>query len=150
MKNFINISDCSSVELRAIIEEAKKRKQNRSGLNKSAPDEDKPFEGKSMAMIFEKPSTRTRMSFDIAVKQLGGSSIILNPDGIHYGKGEESLKDTAIFDTNINQHHHFLNEETGELIDIENDEVNLHKLPKIPQGYINNGVEVLIKIKKQI
>ena len=69
MKNFINISDCSSVELKAIIEEAKKRKQNRSGLNKSAPDEDKPFEGKSMAMIFEKPSTRTRMSFDIAVKQ---------------------------------------------------------------------------------
>ena len=55
MKNFINISDCSSEELRAIIEEAKKRKQNRSGLNKSAPDEDKPFEGKSMAMIFEKP-----------------------------------------------------------------------------------------------
>ena len=95
MKNFINISDCSSVELRAIIEEAKKRKQNRSGLNKSAPDEDKPFEGKSMAMIFEKPSTRTRMSFDIAVKQLGGSSIILNPDGIHYGKGDETLKDTA-------------------------------------------------------
>ena len=48
-----------------------------------------------MAMIFEKPSTRTRMSFDIAVKQLGGSSIILNPDGIHYGKGDETLKDTA-------------------------------------------------------
>ena len=95
MKNFINISDCSSAELRSIIEEAKKRKQNRSGLKKSAPDEDKPFEGRSMAMIFEKPSTRTRMSFDIAVKQLGGSSIILNPDGIHYGKGDETLKDTA-------------------------------------------------------
>ena len=95
MRNFINISDCSSDELRVIIEEAKKRKQNRSGLNKSAPDKDKPFEGKSMAMIFEKPSTRTRMSFDIAVKQLGGSSIILNPDGIHYGKGDETLKDTA-------------------------------------------------------
>jgi|TARA_B100001057_G_scaffold87413_1_gene83364 ornithine carbamoyltransferase len=95
MKNFINISDCSSVELRSIIEEAKQRKQNRSGLNKSTPDKDKPFEGRSMAMIFEKPSTRTRMSFDIAVKQLGGSSIILNPDGIHYGKGEETLKDTA-------------------------------------------------------
>jgi ornithine carbamoyltransferase len=46
-------------------------------------------------MIFEKPSTRTRMSFDIAVKQLGGSSIVLNPDGIHYGKGNETLKDTA-------------------------------------------------------
>ena len=95
MKNFINISDLSSKELRSIIEEAKSRKLNRKNLNKSAPDEDKPFEGKSMAMIFEKPSTRTRMSFDIAVKQLGGSSIILNPDGIHYGKGDETLKDTA-------------------------------------------------------
>ena len=95
MKNFINISDISSKELRSIIEEAKSRKLNRKNLNKSAPDEDKPFEGKSMAMIFEKPSTRTRMSFDIAVKQLGGSSIILNPDGIHYGKGDETLKDTA-------------------------------------------------------
>ena len=48
-----------------------------------------------MAMIFEKPSTRTRMSFDIAVKQLGGSSITLSPEGIHYGKGDETLKDTA-------------------------------------------------------
>ena len=95
MNNFLNISDHSSNELRAIIDEAKTRKLKRIGLNKSAPDEDKPFEGKSMAMIFEKPSTRTRMSFDIAAKQLGGSSIILNPDGIHYGKGDESLKDTA-------------------------------------------------------
>ena len=95
MNNFLNISDHSSNELRAIIDEAKARKLKRKGLNKSAPDEDKPFEGKSMAMIFEKPSTRTRMSFDIAVKQLGGSSIILDPGGIHYGKGDESLKDTA-------------------------------------------------------
>jgi ornithine carbamoyltransferase len=95
MNNFLNISDHSSTTLRAIIDEAKVRKLKRKGLNKSAPDEDKPFEGKSMAMIFEKPSTRTRMSFDIATKQLGGSTIILNPDGIHYGKGDESLKDTA-------------------------------------------------------
>jgi ornithine carbamoyltransferase len=95
MKNFLNISDHSSKELRAIIDEAKARKIKRKELNKSAPDEDKPFEGKSIAMIFEKPSTRTRISFDIAAKQLGGSSIILNPDGIHYGKGDESLKDTA-------------------------------------------------------
>ena len=95
MNNFLNISDHSSNELRAIIDEAKARKLLRKRLNKSAPDQDKPFDGKSMAMIFEKPSTRTRMSFDIAAKQLGGSSIILNPDGIHYGKGDESLKDTA-------------------------------------------------------
>ncbi len=95
MKNFINISDLSSGELRSILNDAKLRKEKRKNFNKSAPDEDKPFDGKSMAMIFEKPSTRTRMSFDIAVKQLGGSSIILNPDGIHYGKGDETLKDTA-------------------------------------------------------
>ena len=95
MRNFINISDHSSNDLRAIIDEAKARKLKRQNLNKSAPDEDKPFEGKSMAMIFEKPSTRTRMSFEIAIKQLGGSCITLNPEVIHYGKGDESLKDTA-------------------------------------------------------
>ncbi len=95
MKNFLNISDLSSEELRSIIDEAKKRKLNRKDFNKSACDLDKPFEGKSMIMIFEKPSTRTRISFDIAIKQLGGSSIILNPEGIHYGKGNESIKDTS-------------------------------------------------------
>jgi len=95
MKNFLNISDLSSQELREIIEEAKTRKSKRKELNKSAADYDQPFAGKSMVMIFEKPSTRTRISFDIAVKQLGGSSIILNPDEIHYGKGDESIKDTA-------------------------------------------------------
>ena len=95
MKNFINICDLTPNELRSVIDEAKLRKSKRLGLNKSAADADKPFEGKSMAMIFEKPSTRTRMSFDIATKQLGGSSIILNPDVIHYGKGDETLKDTA-------------------------------------------------------
>ena len=95
MKNFLNISDWSSTELRSIIDSAKSRKLERQGLNKSEPDKDKPFNGKSMVMIFEKPSTRTRISFDIAIKQLGGSSIFLNPDGIHYGKGDETLKDTA-------------------------------------------------------
>ena len=95
MKNFLNISDLSSGDLRGIIDEAILRKLNRKNYNKSAEDNDKPFEGKSMIMIFEKPSTRTRISFDIAVKQLGGSSIILNPDGIHYGKGDETIKDTA-------------------------------------------------------
>jgi ornithine carbamoyltransferase len=95
MKNFLNLSDISSQALREIIEEAKIRKSKRKDLNKSAADFDQPFVGKSMIMIFEKPSTRTRISFDIAAKQLGGSSIILNPDVIHYGKGDESIKDTA-------------------------------------------------------
>ena len=95
MKNFLNISDFTSKDLRKILDDAKIRKNKRSGLNKSSIDEDEPMKGKTLIMIFEKPSTRTRMSFDIAIKQLGGSSIILNPDGIHYGKGDESLKDTA-------------------------------------------------------
>ena len=95
MKNFLNLSDFSSNDLRSIIDEAKKRKLGRKKFNKSAADDDKPLEGKSLIMIFEKPSTRTRVSFDIAVKQLGGTSIILNSDGIHYGNGDESLKDTA-------------------------------------------------------
>jgi ornithine carbamoyltransferase len=91
----LNISDLSAQQLRQIIEEAKERKSNRKGFNKSEADQDKPFAGKSMIMMFEKPSTRTRISFDIAAKQLGGSTIILNQEGIHYGKGEESIKDTA-------------------------------------------------------
>jgi len=95
MRNFLNISDPSSQDLREIIEEAKIRKSKRKYLNKSEADSDQPFAGKSMIMIFEKPSTRTRISFDIAAKQLGGFSIILNPDVIHYGKGDESIKDTA-------------------------------------------------------
>ena len=95
MNNFLNISDLASLDLRNIIEKAKIRKSKRVGLNKSAVDFDQPFKGKTMIMIFEKPSTRTRISFDIATKQLGGSTIILNPDSIHYGKGDESIKDTA-------------------------------------------------------
>jgi ornithine carbamoyltransferase len=95
MKNFLNISDLSSQELRNIIEEAKARKLKRKDLSKSAADFDQPFAGKSMIMIFEKPSTRTRISFDIAIKQLGGSSIILDFNGTHFGKGDESTKDTA-------------------------------------------------------
>ncbi len=95
MKNFLNIADHSSSLLRNIIEEAKNRKGKRKDQNKSSIDIDKPLDGKSMIMIFENPSTRTRISFDLAIKQLGGSSMILNPDGIHYGKGDESLKDTA-------------------------------------------------------
>ena len=95
MKNFLNISDLTSYDLKEIIKEAKTRKSKRISLNKSAADLDQPFAGKSMIMIFEKPSTRTRISFDIAVKQLGGSTIILNTDNIHYGLGDESIKDTA-------------------------------------------------------
>ena len=95
MKNFINISDLSKNELRSIIDGAKKRKLERGKKPNSEPDIDQPIKGKTMIMLFAKPSTRTRISFDLAVKQLGGSSIILNHDEIHYGKGDETIKDTA-------------------------------------------------------
>ena len=95
MKNFINISDLSKNDLRVIIDGAKKRKSERGKIPNSQPDVDLPIKGKTMIMLFGKPSTRTRISFDLAVKQLGGSSIILNQDEIHYGKGDETIKDTA-------------------------------------------------------
>ena len=95
LKNFINISDISKKELRLIIENAKLRKNKRLKINKNAIDPDMPLHGKILVMIFERPSTRTRISFDIAVKQLGGKSLTLNPDEIHYGNGTESLHDTA-------------------------------------------------------
>ena len=95
MKNFINISDISKADLRKIIDNAKSRKEKRSNLNKNSIDPDAPLDGKILIMLFEKPSTRTRISFDLAVKQLGGKSLILNPDEIHYGSGAESLHDTA-------------------------------------------------------
>ena len=95
MKKFINISDIKKKELRLIIDNAKLRKDSRSSLNKNAKDQDALMEGKILIMIFEKPSTRTRISFDLGVKQLGGKSLILNPDEIHYGTGNESLYDTA-------------------------------------------------------
>ena len=95
MKNFINISDVPKNDLRKIIDNAKLRKKKRSGLTKNQLDPDAPLDGKILAMIFEKPSTRTRISFELAVNQLGGKSITLNPDEIHYGSGNESLHDTA-------------------------------------------------------
>ena len=95
MRNFINISDISKKELRLIIDNEKLRKKNRANLKKNSIDADAPLDGKILIMLFEKPSTRTRISFDLAVKQLGGKSLILNPDEIHYGIGNESLHDTA-------------------------------------------------------
>ena len=95
MRKFINIADINKNDLRLILDNAHLRKKNRSTLSKNEIDPDAPLNGKILVMIFEKPSTRTRISFDLAVKQLGGKSLILNPDEIHYGTGNESLYDTA-------------------------------------------------------
>jgi len=95
VKNFINISEIPKGELKLILDNAKSRKEKRSSLSKNTIDADVPLDGKILIMIFEKPSTRTRISFDLAVKQLGGKSLILNPNEIHYVSGNESLHDTA-------------------------------------------------------
>ena len=116
MKNFINISDIDKKELRRIIDQAKLQKEKRSKLGKSAIDPQKPLAGKTLIMIFEKPSTRTRLSFEIAMKQLGGEILVLNLKESHYGSGDESIHDTAkvlsqygdIIMMRTHKHEHFL------------------------------------------
>tara|TARA_B100000700_G_scaffold330425_1_gene456615 strand:+ start:2684 stop:3601 length:918 start_codon:yes stop_codon:yes gene_type:complete len=93
MKNFINIADIDKKDLRSIIDNAKFEKKNI--LNKSTIDTDKIFKNKTLIMIFEKPSTRTRLSFELAMKQLDGNVLTLNPKETHYGSGDESVHDTA-------------------------------------------------------
>ena len=95
MKHFINLKDISSIDLRKIIYDAKKRKKNRKNLNTLDLDRDKPLKGKLLVQMFEKPSLRTRLSFHLAIKQLGGEVITLRSNELHLGKGGESLADTA-------------------------------------------------------
>ena len=95
MKNFINLGDINKKDLRKIIDHAKLQKEKRSNLNKSAIDPDAYLTDKTLIMIFEKSSTRTRISFELAMKQLGGQLVVLNPKESHYGSGDESVYDTA-------------------------------------------------------
>ena len=116
MKNFINIADINKQDLRKIIEHAKSQKKKRSNIGKSAIDPEKPLIDKTLIMLFEKASTRTRLSFDLAMKQLGGQLLVLNPKESHYGSGSESLHDTAkvlsqygdIVMMRTHKHEHFL------------------------------------------
>jgi len=94
MKNFINIRDISKKDLKKIIFDSKIRKKKRSKLNNLDTDKDIPLKGKFLIQMFEKSSTRTRLSFYLAIKQLGGSALTLRPDELHLAKGE-SLADTA-------------------------------------------------------
>ena len=95
MKHFIKIRDISSKDLKKIIFDAKKRKNNRKKLNTLDPDKDAPLKGKLLIQMFEKSSLRTRLSFYIAIKQLSGGAITLRANELHLGKGGESLADTA-------------------------------------------------------
>ena len=93
-KHFLDLSDHDSATLIALIADAKKRKSARIGLPKGAPDGDQPLNGRVLAMIFDKPSTRTRVSFDIAMRELGGETIMLTGAEMQLGRGE-SIADTA-------------------------------------------------------
>jgi ornithine carbamoyltransferase len=95
MKHFINLADVPSKDLRKIINDAKKRKNSRKKLDNLEVDKDVPLKGKLLIQMFEKSSLRTRLSFYLAIKQLGGSTLTLRPDELHLSKGGESIGDTA-------------------------------------------------------
>ncbi len=91
VRHFIDLSDLSPKVLRRILDHAVGIK---SMWRKGMPSADKPLAGKTLAMIFDKPSTRTRVSFDVAMRELGGESIMLTGKEMQLGRGE-SIADTA-------------------------------------------------------
>ena len=95
MKNFINLKDIPAKDLRKILDDAKKRKNKRKKLSTLDVDKDRPLKGKLLIQMYEKQSSRTRLSFHIATNQLGAGSIIVKASELHLGKGGESLADTA-------------------------------------------------------
>jgi len=95
MKHFINLKDISAKDLLKIVNDAKKRKKLRKNLNTLEVDKDAPLKGKLLIQMFEKSSLRTRLSFYLAIKQLGGGTLTLRSNELHLGQGGESLEDTA-------------------------------------------------------
>jgi ornithine carbamoyltransferase len=93
-RHFIDLWRLDAADLRALIEDAKARKAARLGWPKGAVDADAPARDRTLAMIFEKNSTRTRFSFDAAIRQLGGDSIIATANDMQLGRGE-TVEDTA-------------------------------------------------------
>lgn len=94
LKHFISLADIPASELRAILDEAHRRKKQRAGWPKGKIDADAPLAGHTLALIFEKSSTRTRFSFDMGMRQLGGSSITATSSDMQLGRGE-TIEDTA-------------------------------------------------------
>lgn len=93
-RHFLDLWRHTPEDLRAILDDAERRKAARKGWPKGRPDADAPAEGRVLAMIFEKSSTRTRFSFDAAMRQLGGSAIIAGASDMQLGRGE-TVEDTA-------------------------------------------------------
>ena len=93
-RHFLNLADAGGDALAAMLSDALGRKAARATLPKGAADADAPLAGHVLAMVFEKNSTRTRVSFDVAMRQLGGSAIVLDAGTTQLGRGE-SIADTA-------------------------------------------------------
>jgi ornithine carbamoyltransferase len=93
-KHFLDLSDHDGAILRAIIADARARKEARAGLPKGVADADRPLEGRVLAMIFDRQSTRTRISFDVAMRQLGGTTLRLTGNEMQLAR-EETIADTA-------------------------------------------------------
>ena len=95
MNHFINLKDVPPRDLQKIILDAKKRKNLRKNLSTLEIDKGAPLKGKLLIQMFEKSSLRTRLSFYLAIKQLGGGTITLRSNELHLGQGGESIADTA-------------------------------------------------------
>jgi len=95
MKHFINLKDIPAKDLRKIVADAKKRKNLRKKLSTLEVDKGAPLKGKLLIQMFEKSSLRTRLSFYLAIKQLGGGTLTLRSNELHLGQGGESIADTA-------------------------------------------------------
>ena len=94
VRHFLDLSDAGGNAIAAMIDDAITRKVARASWPKGQPDADAPLAGRVLGMVFEKSSTRTRVSFDIAMRQLGGSAIVLDAGTTQLGRGE-SVADTA-------------------------------------------------------
>ncbi len=93
-RHFIDLWRHDAATLRGMLEDAKRRKAARKGWGQAEPDKDAPAAGKTLAMIFQKNSTRTRFSFDAAMRQLGGAVTIASGSDMQLGRGE-TIEDTA-------------------------------------------------------
>jgi len=93
-RHFLSLSDAGGDAIAAMLDDALIRKAARAGWPKGTPDADAPLAGHVLALVFEKSSTRTRVSFDIAMRQLGGAALVLDSASSQLGRGE-SIADTA-------------------------------------------------------
>jgi ornithine carbamoyltransferase len=94
MKHFLDIHKTDPIALRGILDDAVAMKTARAGQSRGALDAQQPLDGHMVAMIFEKPSTRTRVSFDVGVRQMGGQTMVLSGSDMQLGHGE-TIADTA-------------------------------------------------------